>query len=688
MEIVVLNTQFEPVCVVDDYISIVWTDRYSEEGEFSLVLSPTAKRYEQLALEYYLEIPLSEHTMIIESVSLTNDRDSGQQMTVTGRSMESILERRLCMSLVDGGSEPELNDSVPILARMYGVVLGAFAGITPNIYSRAEYDKAIATYFADCADIEIPAYLCCDEEPWSMEVPLYSEDREFSTVKTAKVGYTGAGPMWKRETVGTMAVPGSSGGTLGKGSVVYFKGGYHYAASTAMTATGSVRSAGKAKITLVSTGAAHPYHLVGVTGGSNVYGWVDAADISGVSSEIESDDEVGVSMSDRVPLGMCWGFLNETEMSAAAVVKNCYYRRVPNFTVYPIMAYPAWVQVLYNFGVALSEENGETTMSLTAGELVSGFADGVDKSCAEIIKSYCDMSLLGYQITREDRDLQFRVLHFTDKSLGNTDGNDPIVLSAELGNLSSDRYSKTVADDYTIAYCIPTYATNAEVAELLSQDEITDEKASLGMNSLKVYEAPKPQAKGLARIERNTGEGGEDECDFGCFGEQTVKHLTDEDKRSYSTAFDGEMVQGGQYFDDIELGDVVTLMNCFGERFKAAVTEITYSCDVNGVKKTPTFKMLNDDGIALKFVVTDISPTDYGKGWKIGVCGLKDKLYFRQSNTKLGDELKADGSFDLSFGTSEDVLFSTKWSADDPKNKIKDAVTDLKDKVTDSGDDT
>jgi hypothetical protein len=64
--------------------------------------------------------------------------------------------------------------------------------------------------------------------------------------------------------------------TISKGDTVQFAGGYHYASSTAASQTGGKRTAGKAKVTALATGAKHPYHLIGTAGGSNVYGWVDA----------------------------------------------------------------------------------------------------------------------------------------------------------------------------------------------------------------------------------------------------------------------------------------------------------------------------------------------------------------------------------------------------------------------------
>lgn len=71
------------------------------------------------------------------------------------------------------------------------------------------------------------------------------------------------------------------------GDVVEFAGGYHYSSSQAKTATGGKRTAGTAKITQIAKGAAHPYHLVKVTGGgSNVYGWVDADTINDAAAAV------------------------------------------------------------------------------------------------------------------------------------------------------------------------------------------------------------------------------------------------------------------------------------------------------------------------------------------------------------------------------------------------------------------
>ena len=64
------------------------------------------------------------------------------------------------------------------------------------------------------------------------------------------------------------------------GDIVQFNGGYHYVSSSASNATGGRLNAGPAKITLIASGAKHPYHLIHTDGSTSVYGWVDVGSFS------------------------------------------------------------------------------------------------------------------------------------------------------------------------------------------------------------------------------------------------------------------------------------------------------------------------------------------------------------------------------------------------------------------------
>lgn len=95
MEILVLNTKFEAVAVVDTFKSLIWTDRYNACGDFEIYLAMENRLLDFLRKDYYLWSQDSEHCMIIEDLSIESDAENGNYLTVTGRSLESILDRRI-----------------------------------------------------------------------------------------------------------------------------------------------------------------------------------------------------------------------------------------------------------------------------------------------------------------------------------------------------------------------------------------------------------------------------------------------------------------------------------------------------------------------------------------------------------------------------------------------------------------
>lgn len=95
MEILVLNTDFESVDIVDTFKSMIWTDRYNSNGDFEMFLPINSSVLKYLREDYYLWLKDSEHCMIIEDISINSDNEDGKYIIVTGRSLESILERRI-----------------------------------------------------------------------------------------------------------------------------------------------------------------------------------------------------------------------------------------------------------------------------------------------------------------------------------------------------------------------------------------------------------------------------------------------------------------------------------------------------------------------------------------------------------------------------------------------------------------
>lgn len=95
VNIYVLDTDFQTVGVIDVYESLLWTDRFYTYGEFELYTAFDPYILEICKQDYYMFINESEHTMIIESVEIESDPDKGNNLKITGRSLECILDKRI-----------------------------------------------------------------------------------------------------------------------------------------------------------------------------------------------------------------------------------------------------------------------------------------------------------------------------------------------------------------------------------------------------------------------------------------------------------------------------------------------------------------------------------------------------------------------------------------------------------------
>ena len=95
MEATILDTNFNIVGIVDDYQSMIWTERYSEAGDFELYGATNSTIASYCKMGYFVTIPESNRAMIIESIEVSEETDKSNKILVKGRSLESILMRRI-----------------------------------------------------------------------------------------------------------------------------------------------------------------------------------------------------------------------------------------------------------------------------------------------------------------------------------------------------------------------------------------------------------------------------------------------------------------------------------------------------------------------------------------------------------------------------------------------------------------
>lgn len=118
MELLILDTNLKPVDILDQFESLIWTDRFYDCGEFEIYTSPSEFVVQNLKSNYYLYLRDSDHLMIIEDCKISDNIEDGGKIIFSGRSVESILDRRIVWkqtiltgSLQDG-IERLLNENV------------------------------------------------------------------------------------------------------------------------------------------------------------------------------------------------------------------------------------------------------------------------------------------------------------------------------------------------------------------------------------------------------------------------------------------------------------------------------------------------------------------------------------------------------------------------------------------------
>lgn len=95
VELMLYNKEFEPICPIDTFFSLVWTNRFQEASDFELQISPFSDVYKLIQRDYYIYNPNSEHLMIIEKIQVESNIENGSTVLVSGRSLESLLDRRV-----------------------------------------------------------------------------------------------------------------------------------------------------------------------------------------------------------------------------------------------------------------------------------------------------------------------------------------------------------------------------------------------------------------------------------------------------------------------------------------------------------------------------------------------------------------------------------------------------------------
>ena len=89
------GSNFEKTHVIDYAESVIWVSRYRDCGEFEIYVPASKDLVELFQGEVLFTRNESDTTMVLEKIQLTTDAENGDYLIVSGRSLESVLSRRV-----------------------------------------------------------------------------------------------------------------------------------------------------------------------------------------------------------------------------------------------------------------------------------------------------------------------------------------------------------------------------------------------------------------------------------------------------------------------------------------------------------------------------------------------------------------------------------------------------------------
>lgn len=108
--VIILDRSFEVINTIDSFKSIIWTERYSDYGDFELIYPATIENFKKLKIGYFLSIEDSNEYMLVETIEITTDTEEGDFIKVSGRSLTAILTWRIIwyQTQLDGNIQTEI----------------------------------------------------------------------------------------------------------------------------------------------------------------------------------------------------------------------------------------------------------------------------------------------------------------------------------------------------------------------------------------------------------------------------------------------------------------------------------------------------------------------------------------------------------------------------------------------------
>lgn len=91
----VLDSSYNVKMMIDTFTDLLWTERYCGYGEFEITAPLDKRVIDTCRVNDYVTIRESDVIMVIDTVAITDDGVNGTIVKLSGRSLETLLDRRI-----------------------------------------------------------------------------------------------------------------------------------------------------------------------------------------------------------------------------------------------------------------------------------------------------------------------------------------------------------------------------------------------------------------------------------------------------------------------------------------------------------------------------------------------------------------------------------------------------------------
>lgn len=93
----ILDANYEVKGIIDTFSDLLWVERYCGYGEFEITMPVNEEILKNCLLDDYVMIRESIKIMVVETIEINSDIENGDTLKISGRSLESLLDRRIIL---------------------------------------------------------------------------------------------------------------------------------------------------------------------------------------------------------------------------------------------------------------------------------------------------------------------------------------------------------------------------------------------------------------------------------------------------------------------------------------------------------------------------------------------------------------------------------------------------------------